>query len=497
MHCRSSALCNIIMAEDGPPSNQVPIPKKRGRKTKSCLDCRLSKRICTHRALREDVDRENLALMPAQRTRLNTGVLLPRASSSTTSSSPTTPPLAVLNNNGNRLPRQEEGRTMTEPNATVAPTSSSLGERMVTRKRRKALLLKVRHRTAVNRLSILKRWNRRKACDEDDDAGKDIWEKVDGVLATAKEGHVVELASAKKHYDEKLLQIHGNLEAALDDKDKTIRRLEADIRRLKADLNNIQRGCLADEKVEQLERNLVETVSNHTSEVRDFRRQISEMQKCHELKMKVLCADKDKEIDRLKTKIGNITRGAIVDEKVEELERRLADQSTEHAGDIRGYRRRIAELQSKHIEEIGRMLAGRDERTKILNQTCDDLRESLETSRIEVSRLQVLEKEHNWQKRLLVLNLGKRASECVPEYDASGMKWTSDEGEKACQTPKVTTKSKARRIVAVLYKEAQGNKEYAIELLRAMTRNVVAADLFSELGWKGQGPDPVEAQKQV
>ena len=114
-----------------------------------------------------------------------------------------------------------------------------------------------------------------------------------------------------------------------------------------------------------------------------------------------------------------------------------------------------------------------------------------------MGRLRVLEKEHNWQNRLLALNLGKRSSECLPEYDASAMKWTSDEGEKACQTPKVSTKFRARKIVAELYKEAEGNKEYAIELLRAMTRNVVAGELFSELGWKSQGRDTAEAQKQV
>jgi hypothetical protein len=125
------------------------------------------------------------------------------------------------------------------------------------------------------------------------------------------------------------------------------------------------------------------------------------------------------------------------------------------------------------------------------------LRKSLEISRIEVGRLRVLEKEHNWQNRLLALNLGKRSSECLPEYDASAMKWTSDEGEKACQTPKSTTKFKARKIVAALYKEAQGNREYAIELLRAMTRNVVADELFSALGWKAQGRDPAQAEKQV
>jgi ribosomal protein L34E len=280
----------------------------------------------------------------------------------------------------------------------------------------------------------------------------------------------------------------------------TIGGLEAQIRRLKADLNNIQRGRPVDEKkVELLEKELVETVSKYTSKVRDFRRQNSDMQKCHELEKKALCAEKDKEIDKLEAKIRNINRarGAIVDERVVELEKKLADEEREHANTTRSHRRELAELQSKHLAEIGRMLADREERTKVLNQTCDELRGSLETSRIEVVRLQVLQKELDFQNRLLTLNLGKRASECAPEYYASAMTWTSDEGEKACQTPKVTTKFRARKIAAELYKEAEGNKEYAIELLRAMTRNKVTGELFSELGWKGQGRDPAEAQKQV
>jgi hypothetical protein len=379
----------------------------------------------------------------------------------------------------------------------VAPTPTTsvvVGQQMVTRGRRQTLQLKAGYRTALNQLSILKRWKGR-ACD--DAAGENIWKKVEGVLTKAKQRHAVDLAKAKKGYDEKLQERQGNHQAALDDKDKTIKGLEGDIRRLKAELNNIQRGCLVADEVERLEQKLIEIESEHTSGVRDFRRKISEMQKCHELEKDALGAEKDKEIEKLQAEIRNITRGTIVDARVTDLEKRLADQSTEHAKDIRCYRRKISELESKHLAEIGRMLVVREERTKILNQTCDKLRESLDSSRIEVGRLQVLEKELNFQIRLLALNLGKRAWECAPEYDASAMKWTSDEGEKACQTPKVSTKFRARKIVAELYKEAEGNKEYAIELLRAMTRNVVAGELFSELGWKSQGRDTAEAQKQV
>ena len=56
------------MEEYDGSSKQVVIPKKRGRKTMGCDECRLSnaKKICTHRVLPEDVDRENLALAPAQ-----------------------------------------------------------------------------------------------------------------------------------------------------------------------------------------------------------------------------------------------------------------------------------------------------------------------------------------------------------------------------------------------------------------------------------------------
>ena len=103
--------------------------------------------------------------------------------------------------------------------ATVAPTPSSVGEHIITRQRRKALRLKQTHRSAVNRLSILKRWNR-KACD---DGGKYIWEQVDAVMGTEKEKHDVNLASAKKGYNEKLLEIQGNHEAALAGKDMTIK----------------------------------------------------------------------------------------------------------------------------------------------------------------------------------------------------------------------------------------------------------------------------------
>jgi hypothetical protein len=462
------------MMEDQEPSREEVVPKKRGRKAKRCQECRLKQKICTHEALPEDLDKENLALAPAERTRRKSGVLLlPRDSSNSTtlSSSSPTPSLAV-----------------------VSPSPAVGEEQMITRGKRKILHVKSRYRSAINSLNIAKRWKRNTACD---DAGKDVWQKVDGVLAAAKDGHVLDLASAKTDNAKELIEVQRNHEAALGNKDKTIRQLEADIRRLKAELNNIQRGCLVDEKLKQLELKLVGTESKHKSEVRDFRRQITEMQKCHEIETKALCTDKDKEIERLKAKIGNITRGALIDEKVERLEKQLADQSTEHTKEIRGYRRQITELQSKHDEEIGRILAVREERTRILNQTCDELRKSLEASRIEVVRLQGLEREHDWQNRLLALNLGKRASECVPEYDASAMKWTSDEGEKASQTPKVTTKFKARKIVAALYKEAKGNRESAIDLLRAMTRNVVAGELFSELGWKGQGRDPAEAQKQV
>jgi hypothetical protein len=483
------------------PSGEVSVSKKRGPKAKICEECRLNnaKRICTHRALPEDVDKENLALAPALRTRRRSGgMLLPRDSSTITSSSPSTTPLAVLSNTsgGNILRRQQDEGTLREDNGTVAPraTSSVVGEQMITRQRQKVFRVKLRHRSAINRLNVAKRWQR-KSCE---DAGKDIWQNVDSVLAAAKEGHVVDLASAKKEYATELRGIQGDHEAALDEKDKTIRRLEADIRRLKADLNNIQRGCLVDEKkVEQLEKKLVETEREHTLDVRDYRRQISDMQKSHDLEKEAICAEKDKEIKKLNAKINNITRGAIIDQKVETLEKQLAVQSTNHMKEARGFRSQISELQSKHNEEIGRMLALREERTKILNQACDKLRKSLEISRIEVGRLRVLEKEHNWQNRLLALNLGKRSSECLPEYDASAMKWTSDEGEKACQTPKSTTKFKARKIVAALYKEAQGNREYAIELLRAMTRNVVADELFSALGWKAQGRDPAQAEKQV
>jgi len=412
------------------PSSEA-VSRKRGPKAKVCEDCRLNnaKRICTHRALPKDVDKENLALAPAQMTRSRSGVLLSSASSSgtTLSSSSTTTPLAALSNNtGDVLPRQEEN--LTGPNGRVAGTPSVVEEQMITRRQQKVLRVKLKHRSIVNSLNIARRWKRKAS---DAAAAKDLGEKEDSVLATWKQRHAVDLASVKDEYARKLLEIQGNHEAALGDKDKTIRQLEADLR-------NIQRGCLVHEKVEQLEKELVETQSKYASEVRDFRRQVVELGKSHELEQQAMLTEKDKEIKRLNAEIGNITRGAILDKKVEELEKELADKNTDHSKGIRRHRGEITALQSKHTEEIGRMLAAREERTKILNQNCDELRKSLEASRIEVGRLRLLEKEHNWQNRLLALNLAKRASDCVPEYDATAMKWTSDEGEKACQTPKDT-----------------------------------------------------------
>jgi hypothetical protein len=57
---------------------------------------------------------------------------------------------------------------------------------MVTRQKTWTLGVKLRHRSAVNSLNIAKRWKRKAACD---DASKDVWQKVDGVLAAAKEEH--------------------------------------------------------------------------------------------------------------------------------------------------------------------------------------------------------------------------------------------------------------------------------------------------------------------
>jgi hypothetical protein len=125
--CRSSFARSIM--EDQEPSRGAVVSRKRGPKAKICEECRFgqAKRICTHRALPpEDLDKENLALAPAQRTRRRSGVMLPRYNSysTTSSSSFSTPFPAVLSNTGNVLPRQE-GTSLTEPNGTDALVTPS------------------------------------------------------------------------------------------------------------------------------------------------------------------------------------------------------------------------------------------------------------------------------------------------------------------------------------------------------------------------------------